>query len=823
MPTRPVLRPARVRRLAAGALGVLGAALLASAAPAQLAFTSAPILPTFAPSAIADVDGDGYLDVVTKEFGGPAVYLGLPDGTFADAIGSSGPLVGSGFVLGDVNGDGRADLVAPHAFSGSDSALDVRLATPSATFLDAQVVSLPHVPGTLLLHDVSGDGVLDIVALTKAPSIRFMLLLGHGDGSFDTPQELPSLGAGFLAFGDLNGDRLTDIVLSRIEGGGPFSGLTALLGQGSGSFGSPLTLHRGSVWGFELGDVLGAGRDSIVMGGIAGALRLFTLQPHEGLSETLVPVPGLVLGQSPHVHQVVAGGPLEIVTFSEFGEGLDTVLIHEGGGRFSAAPEYWAPGIEFVTVADANHDGAADIVTSGGIVRGQGDGSFEPWYGLPAPATDLAAADVTGDGRTDIVTAFGDTTALLHQGRLDGTLAPPQPLDLGLAPAQVRLLDVAGSPIVDALTLAIAEPGGESLLGVSVGHGDGTFAPPVLTPVGPANAMAVADLDADGRPDVLPWPGTVVLLNAGGGGWTAMPVPSSLDVLQVAAGDFDGDGHQDLVRLLRQPANILKRETLLGHGDGTFTALPTVQIGITGSVGSLTGVHLDADGQLDLAFTWNGFLAVFAGHGDGSFGAAQFLEHAGTPLFVDLTGDGHVDLLTAGLVAVEGSATGLTDAVTTSPGPSMHDIVLADFDGDEVIDVAGIGTWGLMILPSASGRWHDLQHSLAWSQGYSKLQGVGSLKPDSAVHLLVEHVPPATSLYLVLGLQVANMPLHGGVLVPSPDLVIGGLIADGEGAAHRLARWPAGVPPQTDVFLQAWFVDGPSWGATNAVVGTTPP
>lgn len=832
MPIRPVLRRAGARRLAAR---VLAALLLASAAPAQLAFSSAPLFPPLSPSVIADVNGDGFLDVVTKEFGGPAVYPGLPDGTFADAIGSSGPLVDSGFVLGDVNGDGRAELVAPHAVSGSDRALEVRLATPDATFLDAQILSLPRVPGALLLQDVSDDGLLDIVAMPAGTSVvRFMLLLGHGDGTFDAAQDLPSLGALFLGFGDLNGDQHIDTVLNVVEGGAPYSGLTVLFGQGGGSFGSPVTLFSGTVAGFQVGDVLGVGRDSLVARGSGEELRVFTLPPHGDLTELLVPVPGLVPFQTLHVHQVIGGGPPEIVTFAEFGEGLNTVLVNDGAGSFSASPEYWALGDDVATVADANHDGAADIVTNRGIVRGQGDGSFEPWYGLPETASDLAAADVSGDGRADVVTVFGDSAPLLHLGRLDGTLAPPVTLDLGPAPARVWLLDVAGSPDVDALTLHdLSGPGTENLLGVSIGQGDASFAPPVLTPVGQATDMAVADLDADGRPDVLPWPGTLVLLNAGGGSWTAMSAPSSLQVLQVAAGDFDGDGHQDLVRLLRQPANILKRETLLGHGDGTFTALPAVTIGIVGGVSSLIGVQLDADGQLDLAFTWSvpsqdpaaeAFLTIFPGNGDGSFGAAQFVEQPAMPLFADLTGDGHVDLLTAGLVAIEGSASGLTDRITVSPGPPMYDIVLADFDGDEVTDVAGIGFQGLMILPSASGRWHDLQHSLAGSQGYSKLQGVGSLQPDSAVHLLVEHVPPATPLFFVVGLQAANLPLHGGVLVPSADVIIGGLIADGQGAARLAARWPHGVPASTDIFAQVWFVEGgQTWGATNAVVGTTPP
>lgn len=103
-----------IRQLLRRACGLV--VLLASTASAQLAFSSAPILPPVPLAVIADVNGDGWLDVCGREYGCPAVYPGLADGTFAEPIGSSGYLA-SGFVLGDVNGDGRADLVAPHAFS----------------------------------------------------------------------------------------------------------------------------------------------------------------------------------------------------------------------------------------------------------------------------------------------------------------------------------------------------------------------------------------------------------------------------------------------------------------------------------------------------------------------------------------------------------------------------------------------------------------------------------------------------------------------------------------------------------------------------------
>lgn len=110
---------------------VLAGPLLAAPVSGQLAYSSAPLLPSVPYSVVADVDGDGDLDVCGREFNSPVVYPGQPDGSFGPAVGSGGPIADRDFVLGDVNGDGRADLVASH-LPEADGALDVRLATENA-------------------------------------------------------------------------------------------------------------------------------------------------------------------------------------------------------------------------------------------------------------------------------------------------------------------------------------------------------------------------------------------------------------------------------------------------------------------------------------------------------------------------------------------------------------------------------------------------------------------------------------------------------------------------------------------------------------------
>ena len=84
------------------------------------------------------------------------------------------------------------------------------------------------------------------------------------------------------------------------------------------------------------------------------------------------------------------------------------------------------------------------------------------------------------------------------------------------------------------------------------------------------------------------------------------------------------------------------------------------------------------------------------------------------------------------------------------------------------------------------------------------------------------HGPAAAATSLVLGADAAFAPLQGGVLVPSPDVVVGGLVTDAAGGLALSGHWPPGMAPGTALVLQAWFVDGTGSAATTGLRGTTP-
>ncbi|NHT18060.1 S8 family serine peptidase [Cellulomonas sp. IC4_254] len=273
-----------------------------------------------------------------------------------------------------------------------------------------------------------------------------------------------------------------------------------------------------------------------------------TLHPGtgDGGFTTPVPVPtggltGTVLG--------VAGARDGLVVTTTDG----AVLVRAGGAPVAGTP-LLAPGLGAPVVTDVEGDGTEDVVTSGAagtlVLRGDGAG------GLAAPAVvgpalpDVQAADLTGDGRAELVGLDG--RVLLQQA--DGTFVPgatvPDPGKVGAL--DVVLADVTGDDRVDLVRLYLL-----GAVHVWPGRGDGTFGSLVLsTAVTAARRIAVADVTGDGRADVVARNQTLgevaVLEQSPTGalerGWrVTVPEDATTDGEPLAVGDLTGDGRADVV------------------------------------------------------------------------------------------------------------------------------------------------------------------------------------------------------------------------------------------------------------------------------------
>jgi hypothetical protein len=163
-------------------------------------------------------------------------------------------------------------------------------------------------------------------------------------------------------------------------------------------------------------------------------------------------------------------------------------------------------------------------------------------------------------------------------------------------------------------------------------------------------AFAIADLNGDGRPDVVTansdGKSVSVLRNRGNGTFAAKhDYRIGSEAVAVAVAELNGDRHPDLV--VRTYGSFA---TLLNRDDGTFGQRQLTQLG-RGCCDALTSADLNGDGRADVVARRDEIVSVFLNRGDGSF----MPEHdydipAGDPggiVVADLNRDARRDIATA--------------------------------------------------------------------------------------------------------------------------------------------------------------------------------
>jgi hypothetical protein len=191
---------------------------------------------------MGDVNGDGYADICGRGMYGISCALSRGDGTFdsaakwtqdfSDAQGWGFLQYGGTVMLGDLNGDHRADICA-RAASGLYCALSTGTgfspyysAGNGVDFGDAGHWNNPIYYSSLRLADVNGDGLADVCGRGVA---GIGCSLGKGDGHFkpatlmthdfqDSPVWLQIRTASTMMFADINGDGKADVCGRGISG-----------------------------------------------------------------------------------------------------------------------------------------------------------------------------------------------------------------------------------------------------------------------------------------------------------------------------------------------------------------------------------------------------------------------------------------------------------------------------------------------------------------------------------------------------------------------------------------------------------------------------
>ncbi|QSR30021.1 hypothetical protein CFI00_05740 [Nocardioides sp. S5] len=326
-----------------------------------------------------DLSGDGLADLVTVDRSGIVrVRAGKGNGKFG-ATTKKMSLRGYSLItaVGDINGDGRNDLVA--RFKGR---LTTLMATGRGGF-DRKMTRKGYGDYRQLIGagDLNRDGRADLLLRTKN---RLFLQTGYGTGRFAPPQRVAGSWRGYnrLVAGDFNGDGTSDLVARTSTGK-----MLMLPGRGDGSYGAgrgPASNLKSMRWITGTNLVGGQGADLI---GVAGKQ--------------------LVVVANRDTFEL--GAPVDTgVSFA----GLDTVL----------------------NAGDVDRDGFGDVVgrdTSGQLLlfAGKGTGALSaprvlgPGWGSITGLT--AVGDVTGDGNPDLVGTTGGTLSLWRGDGLAFAAAVP--------------------------------------------------------------------------------------------------------------------------------------------------------------------------------------------------------------------------------------------------------------------------------------------------------------------------------------------------------------------------------------------------------------
>ena len=502
--------------------------------------------------ALADVDGDGHLDVITSGIDFDVSPYGPETGDavavlHGDGHGALGPgKIYRGetgmfsIAVGDLNGDGHPDLITSNQDSDSAS---VYLNDAKGAFGD---------PRGAYIGDAN-DGVTG--------------------GSINNPFCCPMVS-------DINGDGKPDLAYIMYWKGfqNPWR-IGVLLNDGTGHFGAPVIsdAFEGTfqIYDVRLADVRNLGRpDLLILGSdINSSFGYLGFAPNMG-GGTFGRVKITQLNQGPGIFTVGdfnGDGKLDLAIGRGSGRAdlveRISVMLGNGDGTFQPGADLdFGPaattggGPRRMVAADFNHDGKLDLLVGvndnvigpGSLPKplfefiGRGDGTFQPPTTLTAESVLLDVADVNHDGLPDIIEqifpitiqGFQVPTFKVLLGRPDGTFqdgATYSPfaglsntvLGLRATPLEfpgLLLGDFNGDGNVD---IAVPQFGAgfnqvtfsraPSYMQFLLGNGDGTFTPDyAVHDFGKVPLpTVVADLNGDGRDDLIeidPWPSSYNVL-----------------------------------------------------------------------------------------------------------------------------------------------------------------------------------------------------------------------------------------------------------------------------------------------------------------------
>ncbi|HET6656240.1 MAG TPA: FG-GAP-like repeat-containing protein, partial [Gammaproteobacteria bacterium] len=537
--------------------------------------------------ALADINADGTLDIVTDDTSNVNVFYGqetlatTPDQQVS--VDSAVPNIAAG----DFNEDGYADIVESGFTHGYLQVLLNQSGKLSDWGDPDSTYSFPvHVGpwGTISVADVDGDSHLDLfVSDDYCVADSSYILYGNGDGTFTDPAPVPAGACGYA---------------------------TATVPAGHGRR-NPLT---GSWWWDA---VITEARN-------LGDRKFYTYASYPYATADADGTVHGFRGRDMATADFDGNGRTDFVTVNG-GDHSFSLLLNSGEGGFKAPVVHPLPsldGVASIAAADVDGDGNDDVLvpTDNGTLYawlGDGAGGFaSPVTSSAASGTinDIAIGDINSDGNPDaVLAAWGANKAQICEGdgtgkfNCSGSVAVPQSYGVALA-------DLNDDGNADLVVSSGYDTGSDYVTAVYLGDGAGTFTPAVglatttVTSDGTPRydaprGIAVGDLNGDGKPDLVVGTtgATAYLFEGKGDGSFGVGTAITTDLSRsghpraVALGDVNSDGTLDVIAGNNHEATVA---VVPGNGDGTFNA-PLVYASGANNAG-VAVADVDGDGQPDI-------------------------------------------------------------------------------------------------------------------------------------------------------------------------------------------------------------------------------
>jgi hypothetical protein len=719
----------------------------------------------------ADFNNDGKLDVATSDsdavqFGNTvSVWLGNGSGTFGArqlfSLGSGNAAVPVGIAAADFDGDGAIDIaVTAYGQAGSGNSVRILHNNGNGTFAAAVSIPAGMGPYDIAAGDLNGDGRPDLVVANNEYSVN--VLVNNGSGGFNTAIPYGNLTSdnwagpllACVTLGDVDGDGKLDVLYGNTRTWDGFTGrVVQLRNNGSGGLTRasdiPLVTYTAGPADLALADLNGDGKLDILaaeydqratdgvcvmMNNGAGNFGPATL--YSAGQSTIAVLAADMNGDSKP----------DIVTADDYSNAV-TVRLNPGNGNFTTIPFDRAGSFQFFQdAADIDGDRDIDIFTSGphpsadegAIMRNNGSGRFTR-TAINNGQDGVAAGvlrDLNGDGYPDLLFNNANTAqhydffTAINDGH--GIFGPITRWLVGSAGwGAIDAFDIDNDGDLDVIDCeAEGAPGIPNRFFIAINNGNGTFQQPYaydLLPRRP-DSVAAGDFNGDGKLD-LAFANTgaygfdsgvfVVLGNGNGTFQSPLEYIVGRGPAYIMKGDFDRDGKLDLATL-NSGYNDDGNETvtlLFGVGNGTFGRITTTYAPYSPDLLGATGMvvaDIDSDGDLDLLTAGvSNDLAVYLNNGSGNFAfpyRVGVIGGAHAPLYRDFNGDGIPDIAVLNSPPPAGFDGGVAVLAGVPLAPVAQSVFSRKMHGSAgVFDLALPLTGTPGMEPRSGGATHDYQ------------------------------------------------------------------------------------------------------------------